>query len=85
MTGQPMRNRDLEITETEDGIVIYQPERDRVHTLNASASVILELCDGTRSVAEIALELAAVFGLDSVPTEETDRCIALLAAEGLLG
>lgn len=80
----PFRGADLEITETDEGIVVYESCRERVHSLNPSAAVILELCDGTRDASSIAAELAELFGLPESPVALTEACIESLAREGLI-
>lgn len=84
MTDRPEAAEDLEVVETDDGLVIYQGSRDRVHHLNNTAAVVLELCDGQREVAAIAEELAALFALDHPPQEEVEACVHALVREGLV-
>ncbi|HEX4397763.1 MAG TPA: PqqD family protein [Trebonia sp.] len=64
---------------------LYQPERDRVHYLNPTANLILELCDGTLTAAQIAGLIAQTFDLAAPPDEEVNGTLAQLAAEGLTG
>ena len=45
---------------TEGGGLAFDTERDAVHRLNATAAVILALCDGTRDRAEIEAFVASV-------------------------
>lgn len=66
--------------------MIVYPERGLV--LNDSAAAIARCCDGTRTVGEIAIELAAAAG---IPEEERSRVeedvlafVDLLAQKGLL-
>lgn len=80
----PVRSADLEITETDEGVVVYESRRERVHSLNPSAAVILELCDGTRDASSIAAELAELFGLSEPPVALTEECIESFAREGLI-
>jgi hypothetical protein len=74
----------LEIHESDDGLIVYQESTDRVHHLNHTAAVILELCDGTRTVEEIVRTVGEVFGLKTPPEEQTKACIQRLVSEGLL-
>ena len=74
----------LEAYETDDGLVVYQEMADRVHHLNHTAAVILDLCDGTRSPEEIAESVGQIFGLPETPTTETGDCLAHLAREHLI-
>lgn len=44
--------------ELEDGCVLYDPQREMVHSLNMTAGAIWCLINGSRSVAEIADEIS---------------------------
>jgi hypothetical protein len=83
MRDRPKKSDGLEVDEVEDGFVIYQPERDRVHYLNPTATLILELCDGTLTAAQIADLVAETFDLAAPPAEEVNEALATLEAEGL--
>jgi len=74
----------LEVHEADDGLIVYDKARDRVHHLNASAGVILQLCDGEHDVAAIADFVARGFGLDAPPLDDTHTTIAKLTEEGLV-
>ncbi len=84
MTPGPALADGLELVETDDGIVVYQDERERVHHLNQTAAVILQWCDGTRSVEEIAGLVADLFALDHPPVDDTRACVERLRTEGLV-
>ena len=45
------------ISPVEGGYVAYDPASDNLHQLNPTAALIVELCDGRRTVAEIQSEL----------------------------
>ncbi|WP_298864480.1 PqqD family peptide modification chaperone [uncultured Gimesia sp.] len=49
-----------------DGYVAYDTETDRLHRLNATASLIVELCDGTREIEQIESLVRAL-----LPKDET--------------
>src|SRR5258705_3910664 len=49
----------LEISETLDGVLAYQRDRDRVHFLNPTAALVLESCDGTLPVGELPALIAS--------------------------
>jgi hypothetical protein len=74
----------LELNETKDGLIVYDSERDRVHYLNATASVVFMLCDGTRDAHGIAETLGQVFDRDEPPRAEVDACLCQLRDEALL-
>jgi Coenzyme PQQ synthesis protein D (PqqD) len=80
----PRRVDGLEITPVEDGFMIYQPDKDRVHYLNHTAVLVLELSDGRRVPKEIAALLQQAYKLNKLPLKEVDEALATMTAEGLL-
>jgi predicted TPR repeat methyltransferase len=49
----PTINPVILISPVEDGYVAYDPVQDNLHQLNPMAALLTELCDGSRSIAEI--------------------------------
>ena len=84
LSRRPRRLAELDINQIEDGFVIHQANRDRAHYLNHSAVVVLELCDGQRSVSDIAECIRKVYGLGTAPRRDVEDVLAKLAAEGLI-
>jgi PqqD family protein of HPr-rel-A system len=84
MQDRPTRTDGLEIDDVEDGFMVYQPDRARVHYLNPSAKLILEMCDGTLTAAQIAELISDAFDLPAQPRQEVDDALAKLEAEGLI-
>lgn len=80
----PKRLDRLEINPAEDGFIIYQPEKDRVHYLNHTAVVILELCAGRNSPAAIAETLRKAYSLSKRPQKEVNEILAQMKEEGLV-
>ncbi|MDZ7677309.1 MAG: PqqD family peptide modification chaperone [Acidimicrobiales bacterium] len=80
----PEARSDVEVFETADGLVIYDPDGDRAHHLNPSASLIFFLCTGQVDHTEMARHLAGAFELDAPPLDEVAQCLATLRTEGLL-
>jgi hypothetical protein len=74
----------LEITEVPDGRVVYQASRQKVHYLNPTAIVVLELLSAGKTAAEAALFLKDAYSLAEIPTGSTNSCIQSLVGEGLL-
>lgn len=74
----------LETTQVPDGIMIYQIARDRVHYLNPTAAIVLELCGMGKSRAEIESFLSDGFALDKSPTDDVEACLKSLIDEGLI-
>jgi hypothetical protein len=81
---QPSMAEGLELNESEQGVVIFDPGTDRVHHLNNTAAIVLELCDGHRSAEEIAALLGSAFAMAEPPIIETRRCLGQLRQEGLV-
>ena len=75
---------DAEITETDDGLVIFEPRTDTVHNLNRTAAVVFMLADGTRDRTAICAEVTELFGLDQPPTREIDDVIDTLLRTRLI-
>jgi hypothetical protein len=74
----------LEINEAEDGLVVYDPNRETVHHLNPAAAVIFDLCDGTRDSAAIAAVLQDLYNLDEPPLSEVSAGLRDLAERQLI-
>lgn len=75
----------VETHEVADGYIIYQADRDRVHYLNHTATILLALCTGRNRVTEMPELLRLAFGLGSRPAAETRACLEQLIAENLIG
>lgn len=82
---RPVRAPGLEVTELAEGLVVYQSAPERVHHLNATAAYVFELSTGERTVAEIAEEMRAAFGLSATPSDAVAACLGELREKGLVG
>lgn len=74
----------LDMTEVDDGMIIYDERSDRVHYLNSTAAVVLQLCDGQRTLPDIAAICAQLFELEVQPLDEIQDCLLHLEREGLV-
>lgn len=74
----------LEINEVEDGYVIYQSEKDKVHYLNKTAVLVLEACTGTNTAADIGGIVKTAYGLPEAPEKEVADCLKTLFDEELI-
>jgi hypothetical protein len=68
----------LDIHLVEDHCVVYDTVGDRIHYLNPTAALVLELCDGNRSPTEIAALVREAYGLATTPLDEIIRCLSSL-------
>lgn len=80
----PMRADDIDMVETEDGVAIHRAGRERVHVVNPTAAIVLELCDGTKTDAEIADAVGRLYDLPQPPEAEVADCLVQFRAEGLV-
>ena len=80
----PKRRGGLEAHLVDDQFVIFEAGADRVHYLNATAALILEFCDGTRSVSEIVTLVGEAYSLPDAPVEQVHVGLESLIAEGLI-
>jgi hypothetical protein len=81
---RPRRVAGVELSEATDGFVVYQPAQDRVHYLNPTAALMLEICDGSLAASDLPPFLAEAFHLAAPPRDEVAACLMKLLAEGLL-
>jgi hypothetical protein len=80
----PRKVEPLEVNEADDGLVVYDPTHDMVHHLNPSASMIFDLCDGTRDADAIALLLAEAYDLAAPPRDDALAGLRELAGRRLI-
>lgn len=64
--------------------MVYQSERNRVHYLNHTAVLILELCNGANSVAQIAKLVQDAFGLEDTHEVEVGEIMTRMEEEALV-
>ena len=74
----------LEITEVVGGFVVQKHDEDRLHFLNPTAALILQMCDGSLRAADLPELVASAFGLERVPRDDVELCLTALLREGLL-
>src|SRR2546426_12572308 len=84
VTQRPRHVDGLDINPVEDGFMIYRPETDRVHYLNHTAVLILELSNGRNTPARIATLLKHAYGLPEAPQDEVHETLVKMTDEGLI-
>jgi hypothetical protein len=80
----PRHVEGLEAHEVDDGLVVYDAAADRVHHLNATASIVFELCTGDHTDAEIEALVAAAWHLPEPAHDSVRGCLAQLRTEGVI-
>jgi len=83
-TWKPQRSDGLDICEVVDGYVVYEAGNDRVHYLNNTAALVLELCTGDNSREEIVALLQSAFSLEHRPDAEVTDILSSFTREGLI-
>ena len=63
------------VLEIDDGAIVLDPVWGRVTHLNAEATLVFGLCDGTASMRQTATEIANGFNLDVVEVERQVRAL----------
>ena len=81
---RPRQAAGIDLVELPEGLLVRQARSRQAHQLNNTASVVLALCDGQRTVADIAGALAEAFALSDLPLRETAACVADLRRAGVL-
>jgi hypothetical protein len=74
----------LELVAVDDGFMVYDEDRDRVHYLNSTGALVLVLCNGANTLAEIAAALQAQFALEQAPEQDVAGVLDRLVDEGLV-
>ncbi len=59
----PRARADVTATDIDDEIILYNPLDGATHALNVTAALVWDLCDGTRTLDELAAEVAATFDI----------------------
>jgi len=66
---KPLVRDDLTVVELDGEAVIYDEQTADLHHLNPTATIVFRLCDGSATMAEIAVDISEAFG---VPTAEVE-------------
>lgn len=74
----------IEVNEVADGTIVHQPDRGRVHYLNNTAAIVMELCNGRNAEADLPKLLQQAYGLAAPPVEDVQTCLTTLRREGLI-
>lgn len=68
-----------------DEYLLYDRESGQIHILNPTARTILKLCDGTRSVAQVARGVAEHYSIDlERATADVEELLDELGEKGIV-
>lgn len=84
MENAPAQRSDLEIVAADEGFVVHDASRGVVHYLNQTAAIVLSLCNGERTVDEIAALVGDQYGLEEAPQKDVEEILSKLGEQGLL-
>lgn len=60
---KPLARKDLTVIELDGETVIYDDTHGDLHYLNATATMVFGLCDGTATARQLAVDIADAYGL----------------------
>jgi hypothetical protein len=63
----PVTKECVEVEELDDGCILYDTEKDEVHSLNSTAASVWICCDGEHSIREIAVVVGKCLKSESKP------------------
>lgn len=82
---RPRRKPGFRLEQLAEECVLYFPGESRILYCNQCASLIWQLCDGERTAAEIAAELAEAFPEAAAQIRaDVDETLAILSGNGAL-
>lgn len=84
MTAKPRRANGVDLEQIAEGFMAHQPDRERVHYLNHTAAIVLELCDGETTEEAIVQTLQELYELRDAPRAEVFACLEHLRREQLI-
>lgn len=80
---RPLARTDVLVRLLGDEVLIFDPVNDHAVSLNRSAAVVWEFCDGSRTVERLVLDVSRHLG-DPVTQEFIELSLEDLHAQGLL-
>lgn len=84
MSANPTPTAGLDITEVEDGLVVFVPSTRMVHHLDVNATLIFLSCNGEHDESSIAELVRTAFGLPAAPLDEVRSTLELFRSAGII-
>jgi len=78
------RAHNLEVHESDDGLIVFNPATDKVHHLNYTSGVLFEACQSTQTFDELTSFLKAFYAPEEVSAESVQAGVQKLLDEGVL-
>lgn len=70
---RPRRRADIVLQDVGGEAILIDPRTDEAHVLNGSAARLWQMCDGERSMDELAAEFGAIYDLTAADVLEDVR------------
>lgn len=74
----------LDVHEADDGLIIFNPETDRVHHLNSTAGVLFTLCETPQNGKALIDSFHALFQLPESEDQSIAKALENLVKDGVL-
>lgn len=71
----PRSRSDLTVVHLDDESVVYDEESGDLHHLNPTATIVLDLCDGSSTIRELSMTVADAFGVQAGRVEPEIRTL----------
>ena len=84
LTARPKKVDGIRLHEVEDGYIFSDAGGERVHHLNSTAVLVIELCTGTNSVTDIVDLVKETYRLPERPEREVLDILAQMTDAGLV-
>ena len=81
---KPRLVKGLRITPVDGGYVVYAPSDERVHYLNHTAGLVMDLCTGRNTWQEIVGLVGEAYDLPRRPERQVSALLKQLSDEGLV-
>lgn len=70
---RPRRRPDIVLQDVGGEAILIDPRTDEAHVLNGSAARLWQLCDGERTVDQLAAEFGAIYDLSAADVADDVR------------
>jgi PqqD family protein of HPr-rel-A system len=80
----PRSRSDLTVVHLDDESVVYDEESGDLHHLNPTATIVLDLCNGSSTIGELSTTIADAFGVHRSRVEPEIRTLIRQLRRGKL-
>ena len=84
MVELPQQVDGLDLNPVDDGLIVNDDGRGKVHFLNRTAGLVLALCSGKNSIHDITVLLQKQFDLAELPKDDITEILESFVKEKLI-